>query len=105
MNAEQIAEIEARANAATGGPWGIERTDMRNWIGPMRRSGTKVAAIIVNIDRVGLVPEALSRNDNNSDFIAHARTDIPALIAALRAERAKVAAMDQALWEANSKTQ
>lgn len=90
MDEKVLAEIEARANAATSGPWGVERTGMRNWIGPMRRCGKRVAAIIVNIDRVGLVPEALSRNDNNSEFIAHARTDIPVLIAALRVAWAKI---------------
>lgn len=64
MNTEQLAEIEARANAATTG-WTIEHMTP-GWV--------------LDTEQWNI----------NKQFIVAARTDVPLLIAALRAERAKL---------------
>jgi hypothetical protein len=60
---------------------GIERTPLRNWIGPMRRNGDgKVDAVLFATDREGLKTEALERNDANAERIVtcwNACADIP----------------------------
>jgi hypothetical protein len=68
--------IEARAEAATQRPWHREKS----WI---------VTADDTNV--------AFTAGDDpgNLDFIAHARTDIPALVAELRAAREVVEAAAQ----------
>ena len=63
--ADRLDAIEARANAATEGPWRID-----------------VGAEIVD-PSFEVVAQVVLDEDN--DFIAHARTDVPALVAALRA--------------------
>jgi hypothetical protein len=72
--------IEARAEAATPGPWivsgGVIHSPIREpWDG-------KPNAVIVDAHIF----------EPNADFIAHARTDIPALVAELRAAREVVEA-------------
>lgn len=66
--AERLAEIQARAEAATPGPWHEEAGNVHVEHGRLATiGGTYVTA----------VPDA--------EFIAHAREDVPALVAALRA--------------------
>ena len=84
--------IEARANAATDGPWDYPYPG-KNYI------TTPVDIDVTEADWGG---EGLRRyrlacsDDRNAwraqdvEFIAHARTDVPALVAALRAEREEV---------------
>ena len=71
---KEIDAIEKRANAATKGPW------------------TQTIAFISDGDGVHVatlnVPDIQFAQDNGS-FIAHARQDIPALIAAVRELQAK----------------
>jgi hypothetical protein len=77
-----LDEIEARANAATPGPWGFSRdekrylldetTDVVGEVAP----GSTGAAITVFAVATGALEDA--------DFIASARTDVPALIARVR---------------------
>jgi hypothetical protein len=77
-----LDEIEARANAATPGPWGFSRdeerylldetTDVVGEVAP----GSTGAAITVFAVATGALEDA--------DFIARARTDVPALIARVR---------------------
>jgi hypothetical protein len=64
----------------TPGPWRVEQTSANNWIGPGRPSG-KVENVVCSIDRNGLKPEALARNDANARLIAAA----PELLAAAHA--------------------
>lgn len=70
--AEYLDAIEARATAATAGPWHWGDGDMchmaGNTIGP-------------EINHVA----AYAESPGDAEFIAHARTDVPALVAALRA--------------------
>lgn len=69
--ADRLNEIEARANAATRGLWGWAVSADRRWA------------------EVTAMPDAIavsrSADDDDADFIAHARTDVPVLVAALRA--------------------
>lgn len=77
--AERLDEIEARANAATKGPW-------TRWKHPL---GTKTmdfvsAPSLRNDDAIpfGVADDLLGRD---AEFIAAARQDVPALVNALRA--------------------
>lgn len=67
LTEEQIAEIRARVEAATPGPW--------------RQEGPRVYFGYEG----GISLHAAPNPINNSHFIAHARTDIPLLISALEA--------------------
>ncbi len=57
---------------STSGPWGIEQTPGRNWIGPMRADGLKVKEIVCCTDREGLRQETITLNDANARLIAAA---------------------------------
>ncbi len=77
LTPEQIAEIRARCEAATEGPW-------REFI-----SDYDAGTLFVTQIRNGLMNEQLDPvadeiwSEADAAFIAHARTDIPALLAAL----------------------
>ncbi len=67
----RLDEIEARTNAATEGPWmGIRYPD-----GFLGR--------VIGGNGFGVAEDF--PDDADAEFIAHARTDVPALVAALRA--------------------
>lgn len=72
MTPERLAEIRARAEVATEGPWHHQPYGGQNQNGDY--SGGNV------FDRRGeyLVSEV---GDHDGEFIAHARTDVPALVA------------------------
>lgn len=74
----QLDEIEARADAATKGPW--------------RADGYEVETVTpADVDRFDHMEEMVTSCDlrkADAEFIAHARTDVPKLIAALRAVEA-----------------
>lgn len=76
LTAEQIAEIRARAEAATPGPWTVFARD----------SSGQAVDYFLGFDIEG--PEEAQRgmfaNRADAEFIAHAREDIPALLAALK---------------------
>jgi hypothetical protein len=74
MDAKQLAEIEARAKAATEGPW--RDFDGLLWLPAAQREGY----------------ETTYGNPKGADatFCAHARQDIPALTAALRLAWARI---------------
>ena len=72
----RLNEIEARANAATEGPWEAfpgYQTDFGAWM----------SAAVDTADGEYLVVEA--ERDKDAEFIAHARADVPDMAAALRA--------------------
>jgi hypothetical protein len=79
--AAEIQDIEARAEAATPGPWVIE-TDGEHgtWI---KRTGTDECVAL----SCGQTDERVTAN---ADFIVHARADLLTLLTALRAARAIV---------------
>lgn len=86
---EQLNEIQARADAATEGPWTnrkqreLENGSDARWIYP----GNIVAADSHQI----IVTQ--TGNTANSEFIAHARTDIPILVAGYRKREAALRAV------------
>ena len=73
----RLNEIEARANAATEGPW------MTYTVTP--HMGSEVLTAPGEGEDYGdyVVPEYIDMDD--AEFIAHARTDVPDMAAALRA--------------------
>lgn len=72
LTTEQLDAIRTRASAATPGPWVTDGpeifTDLREWIGECMHTG-------------GAEAEAVGERD--AKFIAHAREDVPALLADL----------------------
>lgn len=94
MTQERLAEIEARANAAIAGPW------RRGYKGMPGYHDGVVYPDGPGIDWVGQCPEPKPlfhaqvpnspRFRENAEFIAHARTDIPDLIAEVRHQQAEV---------------
>lgn len=81
MESEELAEIEARANAATPGPW---ETHVTYCVITLRYGddGYLVADCGAS--------ESPDCCEGNAPFIAHARTDVPALVAEVRRLTAEV---------------
>jgi hypothetical protein len=95
MTEQELAAIEARANAATAGPWhwvdgetdkpfGADEIGPRGslrtvWEEPAEYAGGTLPEFILDAEDIGRTVDAT--------FIAHARTDIPALVAELKAYR------------------
>ena len=79
--------IEARATAARSGPWYRDPTREEDEVdavmGPLVQTG--------NLIRQSMICEDIDRHAD-ADFIAQARTDIPALIAEVRRLRSLVGA-------------
>lgn len=75
---EQIAEIERRAGAAAPGPWVVRNCTHLY-------AECKMVKSADDISRYKRVCKVYSPSENTAEFIANSRTDIPALIAALRA--------------------
>ena len=83
---ERLAEIEARANAATEGPWmagTVEGIDYGAVYGAPETDECGITAIPWLVDD-------LSRYPGTAEFIAAARTDVPALLAEVRRLQAAV---------------
>lgn len=83
-------QIEARAKAATPGPWSWEYNGI---CGPESLFSNK-DRVVINFccsDCLGVDNRV---NEQDANFIAHSREDIPALLATLRAERAKRAELE-----------
>lgn len=78
MNDEKLEEIRARAEAATPGPWAVdgEPSNRIVWCSPEDR------VCFMTSDGGGV---------ENGNFIAHARTDIPALLHTIAELRKEVA--------------
>jgi hypothetical protein len=75
-----LDEIEARANAATPGPWASRRNrDMRDY-------EVRAGCVLAIVSEAASAKHATSVREcgRNAAFIAAARTDVPALIARVR---------------------
>ena len=79
MSEDELSAIEERAERATPGPWHAHRDADSIGLGPI---------VFVHIPRADKDRSyALTngeRENSNRDFIAHARTDVPALVAEVR---------------------
>lgn len=71
MNEKELAEIKARAEAATPGPWVADK----QYPNTFNVTFPKPSKGIVYVDNMA-IPQA----ENDADFIAHARADVPALV-------------------------
>ena len=78
MTDEELSEIEARANTATPGPWRLDGLEV-----VMMGVRERLAVL-----RRGDLP--LGEHVLSADFIAHAREDVPRLVAEVKRLRALV---------------
>lgn len=77
-----LDRIERRANAATQGPWGFSYGDRRYIADPSTDIVGEVAPPYSG--QTMCVFAVASANQGDSEFIASARTDVPALVARVR---------------------
>lgn len=73
-----LQDIKARAEAATAGPWHVDEQEQTV------RATDPVNGFIM-FDRSSNIHEEWEEDKVDAEFIAHARTDIPKLVAALEA--------------------
>lgn len=85
LSDERLAEIRARAEAATSGPWRKQGTN--NLLCVTDGDGAYIVARFPNATLHG------KNRDANAAFIAHARQDIPALLDHATTLAAEVAAL------------
>ena len=95
MTAPTIQDIEARARAATPGPWEWRHSEQAIIAPETTLLGIKVGEMVIGLNNgPGLKPL-------DAEFITHAREDIPFLLAEITALRSALAsARDAALEEA-----
>ena len=85
MTEAELAAIEERASKATAGPWTHEESETRlhyvqspsMWGHETEYRGGIVLSSVYQSHHIGLTPP-------DAEFVAHARNDIPALIAEIR---------------------
>ena len=82
--ADRLNQIEARANAATKGPWQRYGTWPYEVYAPREPDGGPYIASVTGTD---------GDNEGNADFIAHARDDVPWLIEQVRKRDAALQAV------------
>jgi len=78
---EVLDQIQRRADKATAGPWVVDEL------------GDVEAVPEFDLHRFDIMPETIARTElrkEDGEFIAHARTDIPALLAMVREQRAVI---------------
>ncbi len=91
--------IEARANAATPGPWGSDaKPDTSGGVGHTCPEHTWYC--VSKAGREGFFFVAHDLTPEDSDFIATSRTDVPQLVAEVRKARAALAAAERERDEA-----
>lgn len=89
MDAERLAAIAARAEAATEGPWLSSHNITEN----------TYDVSVLYADGIGVVIADCRRRAADAEFIAHARQDVPDLIAALQAAEAEVERLRELLHD------
>lgn len=88
MSPERLAEIEARAGRATEGPWApwLDQDDQPHMEGLLMVGNA--AAVIPEgqswVEGVDVNPIAHTYTPEDRHFIAHVRTDVPALLAEVK---------------------
>ena len=85
LTKEQLAAIRARANAATPGPWVWHEGDLLTEDNFSRQHSSMFSSVLHLTDDAQGVNDLVSweyvRSVEDAEFIAYARTDIPALLA------------------------
>ena len=109
MLEEQKAEIRARADAATPGPWWTDAKYSEEEAGvSVIAARTDCGALPGNPTRgqvawaTQLLPEYAQQCEADADFIARARTDIPSLLAHIAEQDAALAAAEKRAEEAEA---
>lgn len=83
MADERLAEIEARAQAATEGPWRVQS---------VRRADNEIGVFVAYVGSLAVLANEPNKSEQeDATFVAHARTDIPDLLAEVRRLRAVLA--------------
>lgn len=107
ITAAEVAAIRRRAEAATPGPWHVRNgyyffeqipypaVEAAGWVVAMLDEGNQMKPPTDDIGR-----ESQRVTAANAEFIAHARTDIPALCDALEAREKQLAALQAPSTEA-----
>lgn len=127
MNDEELREIEARANAATEGPWEWVTEEYapddlnqhgRNLYSPELVTADQTSWVVTTMSKVVVPQPPFGPDDvtkpfrcgqimttrSNAAFIAAARTDIPLLVAEVRRLRQLVRAAEDDLSETQAMT-
>lgn len=82
MKQERLNAIKERVAKATLGPWKVVKSEETGvQIGTTWESGQLKNCVPVVTTAHGVEFVTIYINDNNSNFIAHARDDVPALVA------------------------
>jgi hypothetical protein len=102
LSEQQLAEIAARAEAATAGPWGSRRDLDGVYTVQARPRITPTEGNTSDGDVAWLAPAGDEQTYANAWFIARARTDVPALLADNARLRARVAELETALATAKA---
>lgn len=110
---QQLDEIDARANAATAGPWGVyESGSMIDIAADLQETGCGYRARreIARLEDEPLDNDPAHREwtaeqdwaqvQADAEFVAHAREDVPVLLAEIRRLRAQVVELES--WECDA---
>jgi len=98
---DELDAIEARANAASEGPWVVVENAL--FAGDIEEARA-MGYLDVHGPGIHLYNEGALANED-ADFIAHARTDVPALVAELRQVRQERANLKQMLSQCEGDAQ
>ncbi len=104
MTEQELQAIEQRANGATAGPWKAEMGQVLYW-SPRPTKAKPNAGYTHTLIRAEQTDYASGEffavvDDTDATFIAHARTDVPALVAEVRRLRALVEALERGQGQA-----
>jgi hypothetical protein len=100
LTADEIAAIKARSDAATPGPWTVI-AEGYDGVGDLKMGPDGAEVVTLDLGGIAYCSDPYPRGDNcpseNMMFIAHAREDVPRLIAALEVVTAALAAAEAKL--------
>lgn len=95
MTPEELDAIEARAKAATAGPWTYEGSGCIHTRATEHYDPEDEAYVL----EVLRGPDDPSRHTANGRFVAAARTDVPALVAEVRSRRSEILCLDASVMD------
>ncbi|MDX3637344.1 hypothetical protein PV728_45590 [Streptomyces europaeiscabiei] len=92
LGAERLAEIEARADAATAGPWCTDAWEIYQGV-------EYVPGISFWIGETCRGTSELGQDRADAAFVAAARSDVPALVAEVRRQAARIAELERTVQQ------